>query len=107
MNTQAQDADSTPALIPEGGEVVSDNTSFVTACLLEATKLPVSSGWELGLPVLTRSEKWGEICRVDFRIKDTNLAPLVNRIMCWRNADDGLSIMYAIGQRIPGLKPPQ
>ena len=89
-------------LTPDDGEVLSDNTPFATACLSEATKLPEASGWELGHPVVTKSDKWGTICRVDFKIRGRNALPVVNRIMCWRNADDGLSIMYA---SVPELKP--
>jgi len=107
MNAQAQDAGLFPALTPESEEVASADPSFATACLSEASRMAAAANWELGQPVLTRSERWGTICRLDFTIRGREPGPLVNRIVCWRNADDGLEAMFAIGQTIPELKPPK
>jgi len=96
MSAQADDIEG-PAWIPEPDEQVREDSPFVAECLSNTKGL----GWELGTSLLTYSDKWGEIWRVDF--KYGNLHPLVNRIMCWKKPDGQFVLGVVVGHVLPPL----
>jgi hypothetical protein len=102
MGTYAQGADS-PSLEPDGQIVTADKTAFTEKCRALADEFPSRKNWQLGQPLLTESEKWGLVWRVDFILSDANSSHLVNRIVCWENPDGKISIEIAIGQRLTPL----
>jgi hypothetical protein len=104
---RAQDVGSVPPMIPGAEEVTSEAPSLVSACLLAVHKHRSGNDWRLGKSFATKSKRWGNIYRIDFSIKGSNLEPLVNRIVCWRKDENGLQIMFAIGQSIPHLGRPK
>src|SRR6516165_11079464 len=101
MTAQANDPESFPPISPEGETVVPESPSFLAACLSHSNQMVQSSGWLLGTQLLTRSDKWGAIWRVDFKIPGEDISPLVNRIICWQEPNERINIMYAIGQDVP------
>jgi hypothetical protein len=62
-------------------------------------------GWRFGNSILTRSDTWGLVWRIDFQIKDQPTDwPTVNRIVCWRPpGQDGIAATFAFGQRVERL----
>jgi hypothetical protein len=102
MDTHAQGVE-TPSLDPDGQILTADNTTFTTKCVSLVDKVSSGKNWQLGQPLLTRSEKWGLVWRVDFKISDADFSPLVNRIVCWEIADGNNAIDIAIGQHVAPL----
>jgi hypothetical protein len=105
MNAQSEELD-VPSIAPEGEKVLPANSSFAADCLLPWNDLITKSGWVLGVSIVTQSERWGEVLRVDFKIPGEDLSPLVNRLICWRTAAGHLQISVAIGQNVPPLHKP-
>ena len=95
-----------PSMAPEGENVLPENTTFAAECLLPWNDLITKTGWVLGAPLVTQSERWGEILRVDFKIPGEDLSPLVNRLICWRTPAGNLQLNVAIGQKVPPLGKP-
>jgi hypothetical protein len=53
---------------------------------------------------LTHNDKWGLVWRVDFKYPHDDLAPLINRVICWRTDDGkGVNAEIAIGQHLAPL----
>ena len=102
MDTYAQGVES-PSLDPDGQIVTADNTAFTEKCLSLIDKFSLGKNWRLRQPLLTRSEKWGVVWRVDFTISDADSSHLVNRIVCWEVPDGNISMEIAIGQHLTPL----
>ena len=102
METYPQGVDS-PSLDPDGHIVTADNTTFTGKCLSLVDKFSSGNNWRLGQPLLTRSERWGLVWRVDFTFSDAEPSHLVNRIVCWEFPDGNVSIEIAIGQHLTPL----
>jgi hypothetical protein len=102
MSAQGEELD-VPSIAPEGEKVLPENSSFAADCLLPWNDLITQSGWMLGASLVTQSERWGEILRVDFKIRGEDLSQLVNRLVCWRTPAGNLQLYVAVGQRVPPL----
>jgi|SoiMethySBSTD1v2_1073268.scaffolds.fasta_scaffold366840_4 hypothetical protein len=74
VNAQGVELD-IPSMAPEGESVLPENTAFAAECLLPWNDLITKSGWVLGTLLVTQSERWGEILRVDFKIPGEDLSP--------------------------------
>jgi hypothetical protein len=100
MNTQAQEPYEFPPIVPDG-EAVTEEPSVTATCSEQVREF--TKHWQLGQPLLTRSDKWGLVWRVDFTMPGESLAPLINRIICWQEPGGGVVITVAIGQPVPPL----
>ena len=112
--TAAVDQPAGPPLIPDG-EALLDDPALVSGCLLLADELgeklrstPKTAGyfdWQLGVPVVTRNDDWGVICRIDFTMAGEDFSPRINRLVMYKTGsrDDA---MIAIGQEIAPLSTP-
>ena len=104
MVTEAQGADSLPPVVPATGELVVINEPLFSAeCLLFLESKDVAKNWKLGKPLLTRTDRWGAVWRVDFEIGADHVLALTNRIVCWRNSSGELQLLIAIGQKVSPL----
>jgi hypothetical protein len=100
-----------PPLSPDG-EAVMEDQETASACLARASalgakldKTPDTAGyfeWTLGTPVVTVSQAWGVICRIDFKMAGEDFAPYVNRLVLYAGAQK-MNVMIAIGQDIAPL----
>jgi hypothetical protein len=100
-----------PPLSPDG-EAVMDDEGAASACLARASalgakleKTPDTAGyfeWTLGTPLVTVSEAWGVVCRVDFKMAGKDFASYVNRLVLYAGAQK-MNVMIAIGQDIAPL----
>ena len=77
-----------PSRLPDGETAVDESPAFVAAYKSLASDHAAAIGWRLGKSVLTQSNVWGLVWRIDFR---TNGQPqdskLVNRFICWGKPD--------------------
>jgi hypothetical protein len=90
-----------PSLAPEG-EILAEGEAFAQDCLARIMAMAKNLEFKLaGEPVLTRSERWGLIWRVDFEYVQENY--LVNRFVCAERGRDGPAIVVAIGQELTPL----
>ena len=105
MSAQGEELD-IPSITPEGEKVLLEDSSFAADCLSTWNDLITKSRWVLGTSLVTQSERWGEILRVDFKIPGEDLSPLVNRLICWRTPIGNLQLNVAIGQSVPPLRKP-
>jgi hypothetical protein len=104
MNAEAQDARLFPPMAPDGERVVPDNPAFVAGCL---TKLRARlTRYKLGTQLVSESDRWGTVLRIDFEIPDLDADHHVNRIICWQGSDGQFGVMLTIGQSVPPLQPP-
>jgi hypothetical protein len=80
-----------PSAVPEGETVVAENLIFVNACMSVVSIDASSLGWRLGKSVLTHSDVWGLVWRIDFQVPgQSEDSELINRFICWGSADDGV-----------------
>jgi hypothetical protein len=86
------------------GERTVDDDAFATECMTLMRPF-AETNWELSKPVITRSEKWGLVCRVDFAIVGQDISPRVNRIVCWKKPDGEFYVRVSAGQDILPLHP--
>jgi hypothetical protein len=105
MTAEAEDAgaDLSPPTIPSGEKAWPENLLFAETCLSKVNEIAAKSEWRLGAKLLTQSDRWGLILRIDFDIAGEISTSRVNRIICWQTPDGKLNIMYAIGQDVPRL----
>ena len=76
-------------------ETVVDDPSFVEACMARIAADLESRGWRLGKSIVTRSQEWGLVWRVD--LLGTALLGRIRRIICWRQMskeDIGFAFVY-------------
>jgi hypothetical protein len=100
-----------PPLSPDG-EAVMNDPDTASYCLEKATELgakldraPESAGyfkWTLGTPLVSQSETWGVVCRIDFTMAGEDVSPRVNRLVLYVGAEK-LNFMIAIGQDLAPL----
>ena len=100
-----------PPLIPDG-EALLDDPALVSGCLALADELGVKLrntpntaayfDWRLGVPMVTRNDDWGVVCRIDFTMAGEDFSPRINRLVMYKTGsrDDA---MIAIGQEIAPL----
>ncbi len=93
-----------PPLEPAADELPgARRPTFAAECLAGIRTLPSSEQWMLGAELITHSDQWGDIYRVDFEIDGESFSPLVNRLMSWRRVDGTIPVVVAIGQKVPPL----
>jgi hypothetical protein len=91
-----------PTLEPDGEVLAAEGGDFAKDCLARVTEMAENLDFAVaGEPVLTRSERWGLIWRVDFAYRDSNY--LVNRFVCAQHGRGGPAIVVAIGQDLVPL----
>lgn len=77
---------------PAGEAAAAENSAFVNACKAVVSDRAAALGWHLGRSILTWSEVWGLVWRIDFKAKDhPESSPLVNRVICWGGPDGTVS----------------
>lgn len=104
-DNSTEDTAETPSVEPATNEQLApENTAFAAECVAGLNNFPPFGDWKLGAQLVTHSDTWGNVWRADFEIGGKSLAPLINRIVCWRKADGTIPIMVAIGQSVPPLQ---
>ncbi len=94
-----------PGPVPDGETPVLENPTFVNACMSVVSGRAASIGWRLGKSILTRSDVWGFVFRIDLQSKhQVQSAEVGHRFICWRAQEDDAVMGSAL---IPGrnLKP--
>jgi hypothetical protein len=77
-----------PGQEPDGETPVPGSPAFVDAGVSVVTDLAAALGWRLGRSILTHSDIWGLVWRVDFQVKGQSQdSKLINRFICWGTAD--------------------
>ncbi len=77
-----------PSPEPDGETVVSESPAFVDACTSRICEFATELGWTLEKSVLTRSDMWGLVWRIDFKAEGhPEHSDTVNRHICWGSAD--------------------
>jgi hypothetical protein len=103
LGAEAQEADLYPPLVPEGESAAPDSADFVANCLsILKDRLPSKI---LGAQLVTKTERWGTILRIDFEVPGYPPTGRVNRMMCWGTPDKPAGVMFAVGQAVPPLQP--
>jgi hypothetical protein len=94
-----------PPLEPEEDVVIVDEPTFLNACKSLIAEDAERFEWSFGNALLTRSEKWGLIWRVDFTTKYGGpVTNRTNRIICWGDASGSfLGLSVSFGQAITQL----
>lgn len=93
-----------PRAVPKGERVIAGEALFVEACKSVFADEAHRFGWSFGNSILTQSDRWGLIWRVDFSTPGSVKSTLVNRAICWGQPDgtvSGNAVLF--GQRIPRL----
>lgn len=100
-----EDTTETPSVEPAASEQLApENAAFAAECVVGLNNFSPFGDWKLGAQLVTHSDTWGNVWCADFEISGKSLAPLINRIVCWRKADGTIPIMVAIGQSVPPLR---
>jgi hypothetical protein len=88
-----------PQMEPQNELMAPSETAFVEECKARISDDAKKFGWIFGNSIVTRSDKWGLIWRVDFFLPgDEKRRGLINRIICWRAAnEEGISAAFAFG----------
>ena len=96
-----------PALAPSDDEVVLPaDPSFESECMAAISDSAKELKWQFKNSILTRSEKWGLVWRVDFETPGVSASTgFINRVACWRLPEEGsaLGLLIAHGQRVSPL----
>jgi len=97
-----------PPLVPKDEVVLTPDPIFEAECKAEISDQAREFKWQFGTSLLTKSEDWGIVWRMDFDIPGVPASSgLINRVICWRTPEEsgkgpsGTSI--AFGQRISPL----
>jgi hypothetical protein len=78
-----------PGPEPEGERPVSGNPAFVDACMSNVSSRRKSNDWRLGNSVVTHSDEWGYVFRIDFQSSDQiQGSEISHRLVCW-SAEEG------------------
>lgn len=78
----------TPNADPGTESVLPNTGAFVDACLKHVAGLVDRLGWQLGQSLLTRSDQWGLVWRVDFTtVNSIAASKSVRRYVCWGTPD--------------------
>jgi hypothetical protein len=95
-----------PPASPEGETVVADERLFIDACKSAIADQAQTLGWSFGNSVLTHSDRWGLVWRVDFFVigRPVQHTSLINRAIHWGKSDgtiDGAAFLF--GQQVAPL----
>jgi hypothetical protein len=84
-----------PSSTPQDEIALDDESSFVDECMARIADDVERFGWRLGKSIVTRSNEWGLVWRVD--LLETPSLGRIRRIICWRppgSDGTGLAIVY-------------
>jgi hypothetical protein len=91
-----------PGPEPDGETPVSENRSFISACMSTASRDAAAMGWRLGKSILTHSDIWGFVFRIDIQSKhQTQGSKPTHRFICWSAEGDDTVAGTAL---VPGYK---
>ena len=77
-----------PGPEPDGETPASENPAFVSACRSIVSERASALGWRLEKSILTHSDVWGLVWRIDFKARGhPEGSHYVNRVICWGSAD--------------------
>jgi hypothetical protein len=97
MSVYADDV-SYPPVLPEGEKVADDNPAFVANCL---AKLQAHlTGDKIITKLITESDRWGTILRMDVELPDQDPKNSVKRVICWQRLD-GLGVLFSVERPLP------
>ncbi len=86
-----------PPLDPINETVVRKSDAFVQECKSFFDKAGYTDRYTLGTSLITKSDEWGLVYRVDFLVPGLNTANKVNRLICQKNASGEMTVIVAIG----------
>jgi hypothetical protein len=94
-----------PSFEPGEETPVSDNTAFLEACMSKAAEDAASSGYELGNYLVTHTQAWGFVFRIDFRTAfDDQNTETVNRLVyCSAETNEPVGSAIIFGQKFKPL----
>ncbi len=72
---------------PDAGEIALDDPVFAAECRTNAVRLLRAHYERLCTPIVTKSQLWGRIYRVDIEHSDPTGLPYFYRLVCWKSAD--------------------
>ncbi len=91
-----------PGPEPDGETPVSDNPAFVSACMSVVLRDAAVMGCRLGSYILTHSDVWGFVFRIDLQSKyRIQSSKPTHRFICWSAEEDDKVAGTAL---IPGYK---
>jgi len=101
-----QSLDRHPNPSPQSEKILTSDASFIAQCKSYIEADVQQFRWVLGKSILTRSEEFGLVWRVDFELPgESSDYGLVNRIVCWRPpGSDDIGASFLFGQHIPKLE---
>jgi len=89
LNSMSEPEELRPGPVPDGETAVVENPSFVNACMSVVSDHANAYGWQLRNSMLTHSDVWGFVWRIDFLTKDQDpSSEFVARMVCWSAEDD-------------------
>ncbi len=94
---------STPPLEPGHERHILDGSAFTAECVVALDRFPMTKDWILGAQIVTQTDSWGTVWRADFEFEGSPGGPFVNRIICWKQDDGPIALIFAIGQDVPPL----
>ena len=95
-----------PSVAPQNEVEAANESSFADACRARVANEATKFGWHFGNSIVTRSDTWGLVWRVDFRTSSQLArATLVNRLICWQaTGETNVHMAYVFGQPVDPLK---
>ncbi len=91
-----------PGPEPENETPVFENAAFVSACMSKVSDRPALTGWFLGNSILTHSDVWGFVFRIDFQsANQVKSSEISLRFICWSAEEDNTVAGTAL---VPGNK---
>src|SRR6266576_3728575 len=97
--TMSQTQGLSPSIMPENEVELQSDPPFVATCMARIENDAEKLGWRFGNSILTRSDNWGLVWRVDFHTKSEPAdSTSVNRVVCWRRpSEDGIAVAFFFG----------
>ena len=78
-----------PGPAPKDETRVAENPAFISACMSVVSDHADAYGWRLRNSMLTHSDAWGFVWRIDFLTKDQDPeSAFVARMVCWSAEED-------------------
>jgi hypothetical protein len=103
-SAMAQDQELLPSVDPHGEVISEHDPQFIAECEAAIADTRLEMGWRMGNSLLTISQQWGLVWRIDFLTRDQTDTRYVNRIICWKgDGNAGINIATAFGQEVPKL----
>jgi hypothetical protein len=104
MGGEIQDIGPLAPASPDGEEIAYD-AEFSAACMTEVNRLAAGLKWEMSSPLVTRSNDFGLVMRLDAKSSgDPDISPFITRVVCWKiPGTDKFNIQIAVVD-IPPLR---